>query len=176
MPRHGSKPQQKGGSDPQADMTTLNNIRDLSESIDKKKDKLSVLEKKIKDLTELNENLTHGYELSLKLVVDVSKLLQDYSQVFDNIESSLTNIDQRLDGIKSGDMSEISSLTKESINKIANDFEKQYPIIIKSLEKQDDLSSAKSAAKLKNLVNQIQTSGQLSGGGKRRTRSRRPKN
>ncbi len=158
---------QMGGSDVnETDLNTLNSIKDLSDSINKKKDKLSDLEKRIKQLTELNENLTHGYELSLKLVVDVSKLLEDYSQVFDNIESTLTNIDQRLDGIKSGDIHEISSLTKESIFKITSDFDKQYPVIIKSLEKQNDPSSLRSAAKLKSIVNNIHPSSKLSGGSK----------
>lgn len=166
--RHQSqkKKQQGGTVDTNANLTTLHNIRTLSNSIDQKKDKLSALEKRVRDLTELNDNLTHGYELSLKLVVDVSKLLQDYSLVFDNIESSLTNIDRRLDGIKSGDISEINLLTKRSIQKIATDFEKQYPIILKSLEKQQDPSSATNAAKLKSLVSRIYY------GGKRQRQTR----
>ena len=78
--------------------------------------------------------LANGYELSLKVVVDVSKLLQNYTKMFDDIEQMLGSLDTDL-GSQQLDIKYISELTKKSIDKIKVDFNSQYPTIIEALEK-----------------------------------------
>jgi chromosome segregation ATPase len=133
----------------------LERIDRITHAISSKTHQLDNMNSKIRELTDLNNNLANGYELSLRLVLDVSKLLQNYTRMFDSIEGNLRQVDRQLDGIKSSDIGYISSLTKESISKISQRFHEQYPSIIHSLEKQGSETSARNAAKLKHLIKSL---------------------
>jgi hypothetical protein len=114
------------------------------------------MKEKINKLTTLNSKLANGYELSLKIVVDVSKLLRNYTKMFDDIEKLLGTLDHDM-GSHQLDIKYISELTKKSIDKIRMDFNSQYPSIIDALEKDGNRENVASAQKLKMIVNEIST-------------------
>ena len=129
-------------------------VKDVSKTIEKKRTQFENMKVKIDKLTELNSKLANGYELSLKIVVDVSKLLQNYTKMFDDIETMLGSLDKDM-GAHQLDIKYISELTKKSIEKIRTDFNAQYPTIIEALEKDGNKDNAASARKLKVIVNEI---------------------
>ena len=129
-------------------------VSNLSDKIEKKKHQFSNMKQKIQNLSQLNQTLTTGYELSLKMVVDVSKLLQNYTKMFDDLEVTLKNLDDVM-GVQDVDIRYISDLTKQSIQKITSDFNDQYPKIVYELEKQGNRESAMMAKKLKTIANDL---------------------
>jgi predicted FMN-binding regulatory protein PaiB len=146
-------------------------VTTISDRISKKKTQFENMRTKIAKLTDLNTKLTHGYELSMKMVVDVSKLLQNYTKMFDDIEGMLASIDDNM-GIQQGDIKYISNLTKESIMKIRNEFNQQYPSILQALQQQGTKENIASANKLKAIVNELpsnieQTEKQMIVGGRK---------
>jgi hypothetical protein len=134
----------------------LTKVRTVSKVIEKKRTQFESMKEKINKLTTLNSKLANGYELSLKIVVDVSKLLRNYTKMFDDIEKLLGTLDYDM-GSHQLDIKYISELTKKSIDKIRMDFNSQYPSIIDSLEKDGNKENVASAQKLKMIVNEIST-------------------
>lgn len=129
-------------------------VSNLSERIERKKNQFQTMKNKIDKLSRLNQTLTSGYELSLKMVVDVSKLLETYTKMFDDLEITLKNLDDAM-GIQDVDIRYISELTKQSIHKITIDFNAQYPKIVNELERQGNRDSANMARKLKTIANDL---------------------
>ena len=129
-------------------------VKDVSKTIEKKRTQFENMKVRIDKLTELNSKLANGYELSLKIVVDVSKLLKNYTKMFDDIETMLGSLDKDM-GAHQLDIKYISELTKKSIEKIRTDFNVQYPSIIDALEKDGNKDNVASARKLKVIVNEI---------------------
>ena len=129
-------------------------VQDISTKIEKKRTHVQNMKSKIDKLTEINTKLTNGYELSLKMVVDVSKLLQNYTKMFDDLEQLLGGLDQDM-GIQTADIQYISNLTKESIRKISSEFNQQFPSIISVLEKNGNRETVSYANRLKNIVNEL---------------------
>lgn len=132
----------------------VNTVNDISEKIEKKRSHYQNMKNKVEKLTELNNKLSNGYELSLKMVVDVSKLLRNYTKMFDDLETMLGNLDEDMN-VHQTDIQYISNLTRESINKISYDFNKQYPDVIKALEKSNNSNSLTYANRLRNIVNEL---------------------
>lgn len=132
----------------------MTKVSNLSERIERKKTQFQTMKNKIDKLSRLNQTLTSGYELSLKMVVDVSKLLENYTKMFDDLEITLKNLDDAM-GIQDVDIRYISELTKQSIQKITTDFNAQYPKIVNELEKQGNRDSANMARKLKTIANDL---------------------
>lgn len=149
-------------------------VRDITAKIEKKRNHVQTMKSKIDKLKEINNKLTDGYELSLQMVVDVSKLLQNYTKMFDDLERLLSALDQDM-GIQQTDIQYISNLTKESIRKISTDFNNQFPSIVEVLEKNGNRDTLSYAARLKGIVNQLPSDAtsfkQL--GGKKGTRRRK---
>ena len=138
----------------------ITKVNDISQHIEKKRSHYQNMKNKVEKLTELNNKLTSGYELSLKMVVDVSKLLTNYTKMFDDLEKLLINLDDDMN-VHQNDIKYISNLTKESINKISYDFNKQYPEVLKALEKSNNAESIQYANRLKDIVNELPTDAKL---------------
>lgn len=132
----------------------LTKVNDISHKIERKRSHYQNMKNRVEKLTELNNKLSNGYELSLKMVVDVSKLLANYTKMFDDLEIMLKGLDEDIN-IHQTDINYISNLTRESINKISNDFNKQYPDVIKALEKSNNADSLAYANRLRNIVNEL---------------------
>ena len=129
-------------------------VRDITTKIEKKRTHVQTMKAKIDKLKEINNKLTDGYELSLRMVVDVSKLLQNYTKMFDDLEKLLSALDQDM-GVQQTDIQYISHLTKESIRKISDDFNNQFPSIVEVLEKNGNRETMSYATRLKGIVNQL---------------------
>lgn len=129
-------------------------VNDISEKIEKKKSQYQTMKQKVERLNDLNNKLSSGYELSLRMVVDVSKLLTNYTKMFDDLEQLIGNLDDDMN-IKQNDIQYISNLTKESIKKISYDFNSQFSTVVKALEKNNSSESIQYANKLKTIVNQL---------------------
>jgi len=129
-------------------------VQDISTKIEKKRTHVQNMKGKIDKLQEINTKLTDGYELSLRMVVDVSKLLQNYTKMFDDLETMLSGLDHDM-GIQHTDIQYISNLTRESIRKISNDFNNQFPSIVTVLEKNGNRDTISYANRLKNIVNEL---------------------
>lgn len=147
-------------------------VNDITEKIEKKRSHYQNMKNKVEKLTELNNKLSNGYELSLKMVVDVSKLLTNYTKMFDDLEQLLGNLDNDM-SVKQTDIKYISNLTRESINKISFDFNQQFPSVIQALEKSNSTDSVVYANRLKTIVNELPSDAKLvtgMNGGKKKRR------
>ena len=147
-------------------------VNDITEKIEKKRSHYQNMKNKVEKLTELNNKLSNGYEWSLKMVVDVSKLLTNYTKMFDDLEQLLGNLDNDMN-VKQTDIKYISNLTKESINKISFDFNQQFPSVIQALEKSNSRDSVVYANRLKTIVNELPSDAKVIGtmnGGKKKRR------
>ena len=109
---------------------------DMSQQIEKIKHKITSNNKdpqKIKSMTELNNKLTDSYSVSLKIIVDVSKLLNQYMVFFNEIDKVLIESDKHesnTNTLNSEYLQYINKLTSENIQNMTNDFEKQLESMI----------------------------------------------
>ncbi len=129
-------------------------VNTISTEIEKKRSTYQNMKGKIEKLTALNKKLADGYELSLRIVVDVSKLLENYTKMFNGLEKLIATLDTDI-GVQQTDLQYINKLTKESIAKISTDFNDKFPSIVTALEKEGDQESLANAKKLKEIVNEL---------------------
>ena len=132
----------------------VSKVNTMSDNIKTKADAYQNMKDRIKKLSDLNKKLADGYELSLRIVVDVSKLLENYVKMFDELEKMIEVLDTDV-GIKQEDINYISNLTKESIIKITTDFNDKFPTIVSAFEKEGNKDSIATATKLKSIVNEL---------------------
>ena len=99
---------------------------DMSQQIEKIKHKITSNNKdpqKIKSMTELNNKLTDSYSVSLKIIVDVSKLLNQYMVFFNEIDKVLIESDKHesnTNTLNSEYLQYINKLTSENIQNMTN--------------------------------------------------------
>lgn len=158
-------------------------VNTISTEIEKKRSTYQNMKSKIDKLTNLNKKLADGYELSLRIVVDVSKLLENYTKMFNGLEKLISTLDADI-GVQQTDLQYINKLTKDSIIKISADFNEKFPSIVTAFEKEGDRESLANAQKLKEIVNELPSNAanvlqsdkvKLNGGALRKRKSNRPK-
>lgn len=82
--------------------------------------------KKYKEIAKLNEQLTKSYIANLKVIVDVSELLNSYSTVFKSLKDEFSKMEAALGKpLDITDFEYLSNLTKDKIETLNLEFMKQ---------------------------------------------------
>lgn len=82
--------------------------------------------KKYKEIAKLNEQLTKSYIANLKVIVDVSELLNSYSSVFKSLKDEFSKMEAALGKpLDVADFEYLTNLTKNKIETLNTEFIKQ---------------------------------------------------
>jgi len=106
----------------------FNKLDKLKKKLDTTKTKEKDLHSKVTALTEINKNVTESYNVSLKIIVDVTKLLNQYMLYFNEIDkviNSLTENNNTNLSLTNNYFENINKLTSEKIDELTNNFKKQ---------------------------------------------------
>lgn len=91
----------------------------------------SGLRDKLKSVTEINNKLAQSYDVSLRIIVDVSKLLNQYITFFNEIDEMIAKLDSTAsDGLTGEYVKYINRLTSENIDKMTTEFKNQLSSIV----------------------------------------------
>lgn len=81
---------------------------------------------KVKSLTELNKNVSESYNVSLKIIVDVTKLLNQYMVYFNEIEKLMESFNtEQSNTLNNNYFSHINKITSEKIDELSTNFKSQ---------------------------------------------------
>lgn len=112
------------------------------------------LNTKLKSITEINNKLAQSYDVSLRIIVDVSKLLNQYIGFFNEIDALLVKLDSAVSDNLTGDyIKYINRLTSENIDKMTNEFKSQLNTIVPLFDKNNIPS--KNLTQYSELLDQI---------------------
>jgi hypothetical protein len=82
--------------------------------------------KKYKEIAEFNQHLTKSYVANLKVIVDVSELLNSYSGVFNSLKDEFAKMEEVMGRqLDKSDFEYLESLTKSKMDELNNEFAKQ---------------------------------------------------
>ena len=106
----------------------LNKLNEFKNKLDTTKNKERDLNSKVNSLSEINKNVTESYNVSLKIIVDVTKLLNQYMLYFNEIDkviNSLNDSNNTTLTLTNNYFDNINRLTSEKIDELTNNFKKQ---------------------------------------------------
>lgn len=82
--------------------------------------------KKYKDIAKFNQHLTRSYISNMKVIVDVSELLNSYANVFGSLKDEFAKMESALGKpLEISDFEYLEGLTKTKIETLSNEFQKQ---------------------------------------------------
>lgn len=136
------------------------------------------LKEKLKSITEINNKLAQSYDVSLRIIVDVSKLLNQYTAFFNDIDELLLKLDaSSKDNVTGEYIKYINKLTSDNIDKMTNEFKSQLQNIVPMFEKNDipagNLNEYSSL--LDNINREAKLLASKSGGGRKYSKSTKKK-
>lgn len=126
----------------------------LQNNLKKNNDKVKKFQGKITELRKFNNKLSDGYQLSLKMVVDVSDLLHRYVGIFEMLETLMTNIESTFE-FNEEDFRYIRDLTEKNIEDIRTKMNKQVDSMVIVFEKEGLSKQASELRKLKETSAEI---------------------
>jgi len=106
----------------------LNKLDKFKKKLDTTKIKEKDLNSKVTSLTEINKNVTESYNVSLKIIVDVTKLLNQYMLYFNEIDkviNSLNDSNNTTLTLTNNYFDNINKLTSEKIDELTKNFKNQ---------------------------------------------------
>lgn len=123
----------------------------------------------------MNQKLSESYNVSLKIIVDVSKLLQQYMNYFNEIDQIVSSIDLSNSNTNTKHLTNINKLTSEKIDELTKNFQEQLNILTPIYEKNNmSTSDLNEYSKLLNNVNlESKKIVAVQQGGKRKKNTRR---
>ena len=110
----------------------LNKLDKFKKKLDTTKTKEKDLNSKVNSLTEINKNVTESYNVSLKIIVDVTKLLNQYMLYFNEIDkviNSLNDSNNTTLSLANNYFDNINKLTSEKIDELTNNFKNQIETV-----------------------------------------------
>ena len=126
----------------------------------KNNEKVKKFQGKITELRKFNNKLSDGYQLSLKMVVDVSDLLHRYVGIFEMLETLMTNIESTFE-FNEEDFRYIRDLTEKNIQDIRTKLNKQVDSMVVVFEKEGLKAQASELKKLKDTSAEISSNAQI---------------
>ena len=82
--------------------------------------------KKYKDIAQFNQHLTKSYVANMKVIVDVSELLNSYTGVFNSLKDEFAKMEEAMGRqLDKSDFEYLESLTKSKMEQLQNEFDKQ---------------------------------------------------
>ena len=126
------------------------------------------------ELIKFTNSLTDSYANTMRVVIDISDLLNAYNDLLGDISNGLSQLEQTLDtSVSNEDISKLKNLTLDKIDEINNIFKSDFSKISKAITAAStpDSPAAKSLQRTKQSVEEINTQvvrGTLNGGQKRK--------
>jgi hypothetical protein len=82
--------------------------------------------KKYKDIAQFNQHLTRSYVANMKVIVDVSELLNSYTGVFNSLKDEFAKMEEAMGRqLDKSDFEYLESLTKSKMEQLQSEFNKQ---------------------------------------------------
>jgi hypothetical protein len=82
--------------------------------------------KKYKDIAQFNQHLTRSYVANMKVIVDVSELLNSYTGVFNSLKDEFAKMEEAMGRqLDKSDFEYLESLTKSKMEQLQTEFNKQ---------------------------------------------------
>jgi hypothetical protein len=82
--------------------------------------------KKYKEIAQFNQHLTRSYVANLKVIVDVSELLNSYTSVFNSLKDEFAKMEEAMGRqMDKSDFDYLESLTKAKMDDLNSEFNKQ---------------------------------------------------
>ena len=106
------------------------------------------------NLKNTNRSLSTNYNSSLKMIIDISNLLERYNNVFSLLDKNMKNIEESFK-YSNADLNYIKKFTDNNFKKLNEDFNKQTNNIIILYNNQGLTAKANNIKKLKNSYNKI---------------------
>ena len=110
----------------------LKRLDSFKKRLNTTKNKEKELNTKVESLTEINKNVTESYNVSLKIIVDVTKLLNQYMLYFnemDKVINSLNDSNNTTLTLANNYFDNINKLTSEKIDELTNNFKNQIDTV-----------------------------------------------
>ena len=140
----------------------LNRLDKFKKQLDTTKIKEKDLNSKVNSLTEINKNVTESYNVSLKIIVDVTKLLNQYMLYFNEIDkviNSLNDSNETTLTLTNNYFNNINKLTSEKIDELTNNFKNQIDTV-KTIYSKNNLPT-EDLEKYNSLLSSINTESKL---------------
>lgn len=113
-------------------------LEKIKEVVKNTTDSQTNLKEKLRSITEINTKLAQSYDVSLRIIVDVSKLLNQYIAFFNEIDELLNKLDaSSKDNVTGEYIKYINRLTSDNIDKMTIEFKTQLQNIVPMFEKND---------------------------------------
>ena len=94
------------------------------------------MQERLKSITEINNKLSQSYDVSLRIIVDVSKLLNQYISFFNEIEVLVEGLNGELNQRETSEyIRYINRLTSDNIDKMTKEFQNQLSQLIPLMTK-----------------------------------------
>lgn len=98
-------------------------LNDIEEKFKKTNEKITSEATKFKNVANLNKKLTESYVQNYYVMLDISKLLKDYADVFEKLSEMLKKYDNI--EISPMDMDHLKLITRAKLDELNGDFTKQ---------------------------------------------------
>jgi hypothetical protein len=104
----------------------MDNLKEIKTNFENKQSKEKNLTSKVKSLTEINRNVSESYNVSLKIIVDVTKLLNQYMVYFNEIDKLMKTFNTNSsNSLNNQYFQNINKITSEKIDELSNNFKSQ---------------------------------------------------
>ena len=139
----------------------LNTLDKFKKKLETTKVKDTNLNAKVNSLTEINKNVTESYNVSLKIIVDVTKLLNQYMLYFNEIEKVINSLNDHNSTLTltNNYFDNINKLTSEKIDQLTNNFKNQIDSV-KTIYSKNNLPT-EDLEKYNSLLSSINTESKL---------------
>ena len=113
---------------------TEKNLELLQKRLEENKNKIKILKKNYKNADDVNKTLSKNYQTSIKIIIDVSNLLDKYAKIFQTIEEIMKDLENTFQ-IKERDFTYIKNLTTTSALDIKVKMDSEIDKVISILDK-----------------------------------------
>ena len=132
----------------------IEQLESLKKNLRKNNEKVKTFKSQVTNLKKFNNKLSDGYQLSLRMVVDVSDLLHRHVKVFETLEVMMKDIEETFE-FNEEDFQYIRNLTEKSITDLQSKMHNQIDSMVVIFEKEGMKKEAVEIKKFKELSFEI---------------------
>lgn len=108
------------------DSKFVGRLNSIKQTLEKKQLSEKDLSSKVKALSEINKNVSESYNVSLKIIVDVTKLLNQYMVYFNEIDKLMETFNTDSSSTLNNQyFQHINKITSEKIDELSKNFKSQ---------------------------------------------------
>lgn len=108
------------------DSKFVGRLKSIKDNLEKKQLNEKTLNSKVKVLSEINKNVSESYNVSLKIIVDVTKLLNQYMVYFNEIDKLMETFNTNSSNTLNNQyFQHINKITSEKIDELSKNFKSQ---------------------------------------------------